>query len=56
MRTIWLSSLKMTVVVSVDNDEVIQTASPIVRKFIGQTLNQLVNWMGKQGGLRVEKL
>ena len=55
MRTIWLSSYRMTVVVSVDDEDVIQTASPIVRRFIGQQLANLVNWMGKQGGLRVER-
>ena len=52
----WLSSNRMTISVSVDRNETIVDAAPIVRKFIGQPLQNLIRWMGHQGGLRIEKL
>ena len=46
----------MTVRVAVSDKGIIVEAAPVVQKFIGQALDNLKNWMGKYGGLRVEKL
>ena len=53
MKTYWLSSNKMTVIVDIDDDGIIVYGSPIVRKFRGQPLVNLVNWLDRQGGLRL---
>lgn len=45
----------MTVLVDVQ-DGLITKAAPVVRKFIGQPVGNLVRWMRRQGGLRVEEL
>ena len=47
----WLSSETMTVQVDEENDVVVD-AAPIVRKFIGQPMINLVRWMKRQGGFR----
>ena len=57
----WLSSHAMTVEVAVRNDpptynEVIVKAPPIVKKFIGQPLANLAQWMLEQGNFRMEEL
>ena len=52
--TYWLSSRKMTIAVRVE--VVIVEAPPIARKFIGQPLENLVGWMTRQGGFRMERL
>lgn len=52
----WISSLRMTVGVTVNNAGVIVDAAPVVRKFIGQPFKNLTRWMEQQGGLRVEEL
>ncbi|MHA1839868.1 MAG: hypothetical protein ACTSYO_07955 [Candidatus Ranarchaeia archaeon] len=44
----------MTVLVET-KDRHISKAAPIVRKFIGQPLNNLSNWMRKQGGFKIHK-
>lgn len=51
----WLSSEAMTVGVTTES-RVIVRASPIVRRFIGQPLENLVRWMRGQGGFRMERL
>ena len=33
--------------------EIIVDAAPIVRKFVGQPLTNLIKWMKKQGGLKI---
>lgn len=55
MKCYWLSSKKMTVLVEVQDGRIIQ-AAPVVRKFIGQPVQNLIRWMRKQGGLRIEEL
>ena len=55
MQSYWLSSEKMTVLVDV-KDNTIVIAPPIVRKFLGQPIKSLINWMEKQGGLKVKKV
>lgn len=47
----WLSTEKMTVLVRVDNDVIVE-APPVVRKFVGQRFSNLTNWMNKQPGFR----
>lgn len=49
----YLSSKAMTVGI-VTKDGLIVEAPPIAKKFIGQSLNNLIDWMAKQGDLRVE--
>lgn len=55
MRLWWLSSERMTVVVDTVNDIIVDGA-PVVRKFRCQPLNNLIGWMKKQGGFRMEEL
>lgn len=43
----WLSTLRMTVIVRVEDGKIAE-APPIVRKFLGQSLNNLVVWMRHQ--------
>lgn len=51
-RTLWwISTQRMTVGVLVF-DETVMEAPPIVRKFIGQSINALRGWMRKQPGYR----
>jgi hypothetical protein len=54
-ETYWLSSEKMTVIAICKNGIIVQ-GSPIIRKFKGQRLVGLINWLEKQGDLRVEKI
>jgi hypothetical protein len=56
MRTWWLSSTKMTILVVTDKDLVIVDAAPVVRKFIGQPAKNLADWMRKQGGFLCQEL
>ena len=56
MRTYWLSSRKMTVSVDVDAANTIVDCAPIVRVFKGQPLQNLVNWMKKQGGFKSKRM
>lgn len=51
----WLSTERMTVTVGVDDEGVVRTAPPIVRKFIGQHVSRLTAWMRKQPGFRSER-
>lgn len=46
----------MTVKVEVDREGRIQNAAPIVKKFTGQFIEDLVDWMKKQGELKVQIL
>ncbi len=50
----WLSSVKMTIWVSVRNGTVIDSA-PIARKFIGQPMDNLRQWMRRQGAYFEER-
>ena len=50
MKGYWLSSKRMTVGVEVDDAGIIRQAAPIVRKFIGQPVENLVRWMSRQEG------
>ena len=52
----WMSSQAMTIAVTTDDNKIITKTPPIARKFIGQPLINLANWMNTQGYLRVEQM
>lgn len=47
--TWWLSNEQMTIKIKTDAVGDIRVAAPIVRRFIGQPLNNLVQWMKNMG-------
>ena len=51
-RVWWVSNKRMTVGVVTTDELVIKHAAPIVRKFTGQYLGDLLRWMERQGGLK----
>lgn len=51
----YISSTKMTVCVTVDNN-IITESAPIVRKFIGQPLSNLTKWLKKFGSIEIIEL
>lgn len=52
----WLSTTKMTVTVETDATGIIRTSPPIVRRFVGQPLTNLVAWLGRQPGFQYRRL
>lgn len=52
----WVSSKKMTVGIVTTDKLVIKHAAPIVRKFTGQYLEDLLRWMERQGGLQYSEI
>ena len=52
----WLSNDKMTVAVYTDMNNIIIDAAPIVLKFKGQHIDNLINWMKKQKEFKYEYL
>ena len=57
----WLSSRAMTIEITVaptgyNNQKVVTDAPPIAKKFIGQPMGNLVNWMQRQGGFKMREL
>jgi len=51
----WLSTERMTVGVSC-TDGIITNTPPIVRKFVGQSIKNLINWMSRQPGFKMQKI
>jgi len=51
----YLSSQKMTVCVGTDCYDIIVRCPSIVRTFYGQSLANLIYWMRKQGGFKIEQ-
>lgn len=51
----WFSSDRMTVAVEVIDGKIAR-AAPIIYKFRGQPVENLVSWMQRQGGFRGRKL
>jgi hypothetical protein len=47
----WLSSRALTAVVRVEDGRVVESWSPITRRFVGQPYGNLLRWMNRQGGL-----
>lgn len=50
----WISNEKFTVMVEVDDKMNIIEAPPIVRKFIGQPIENLLSWAAKFPGFEYE--
>ena len=50
----WVSCAKFTVEVETDANDKITRAAPIVRKFVGQPLGNLLRWAEDLGRLRHE--
>lgn len=55
MEKWWISCLKFTVQVNV-KDGVIVNAAPVVTKFKGQPLSNLLRWAAKLGGLQTHRM
>lgn len=53
--TWWLSNHKMTVRVRTDANQRIMEAAPIVQKFRGQHLENLLRWMRRMSTTKVVK-
>ena len=51
----WLSTKRMTFWAEVDRRTVVK-AAPIARRFIGGAFSDLIRWLKKQGGFRMEEL
>lgn len=49
-----MSTERMTFWIEADKYGIIQVTPPIVRKFVGQPLDNLVRWMSKQPGFRMQ--
>ncbi len=49
---IWLSNNRMTVAVTYNENGCIYEAAPIVRKFIGQSIDNLKNWMSRYSAFK----
>lgn len=49
MTFLWMSTERMTVQVRVEDGVVVSTP-PIVRKFVGQPIENLQRWLSKQPG------
>jgi hypothetical protein len=52
----WISCARFTVEVETDTRGMITRAAPIVRKFQGQPLNNLLNWARDFGDFQYEVL
>ena len=52
----WISCAKFTVRVACDERDMIIEAAPIVRRFVGQPLANLLRWAAKFSGVRIEPL
>ena len=56
MREWYFSSSKMTIWVHSDVNDIVSDCAPIARKFIGQKIKNLADWMRKQGDFRYSEL
>jgi len=54
-QRLWLSNKRMTVFAQINNETIMDT-SPIIRKFKGQKIANLVNWMRRMGKTEVVEL
>lgn len=52
----WASCNKFTVFVEVDENKRIVDTAPVVRRFIGQSFDNLLRWFAGFGGLRYEEI
>ena len=56
MKDLYFSCPRFTVLVVVDENNMIRETSAITRKFIGQPLDNLKRWAGKFGKVTIEPL
>ena len=56
MTRYWLSTPKMTVAVTVDENNIVKGEAPVIRKFTGQSLDNLLNWLKKQGQVEMMEI
>lgn len=56
MKRIWITCNRFTVAVTWGEDGNIRDGAPIVRKFNGQPLENLLRWAESFGGMRWEEL
>lgn len=47
MKTLWISNKKFTCQVESNENNCAINTAPILKKFIGQHVNNLVNWLDK---------
>ncbi len=47
---VWVSSVKMTFLVTLDDRGIITETAPIGRSFVGQPFDNLRRWLRRQGG------
>lgn len=52
----WMSYNKFTVQVDLDENGLIVWTAPITKRFVGQHVSRLKEWMIKLGGYRAERL
>jgi hypothetical protein len=52
----WVSNCKMTCMVVANCHTTVIEAPPILRRFLGQPMGNLLLWMSKKPGLQVEEL
>jgi hypothetical protein len=50
----WISTEYFTVMVKTDNAAKVVWAAPLVRRFLGQPVGNLLNWAIPFGGLRLQ--
>lgn len=56
-KAVWqLSNERMTVEVETDASNNVRVAAPIARKFIGQQINRLFQWMQRMGPTKVTQI
>ena len=53
VKRVWVSCNLLTVVVEIDDNATILRATPIARRFIGQSLRNLLEWADRFGGLLI---
>ena len=51
MTDLYVSSSKGTCLVVIDDNTIITDTAPLWRKFKGQPLRNLINWLGKDVGV-----
>jgi hypothetical protein len=56
MEEYWVSTLKMTFWVKIDEFDLIVEIAPIGRKFLNQPFDNLVGWLRRQGEFKMERL
>ena len=52
----WLSSKRMTLYVGTNSSDIVVKTAPIGRKFIGQHIRNIANWLKRQGGFQYKEL